>query len=92
MSDRYAVVTLDEIALGQMGAHWHPVRRTLDIQAFLPAMTIQLRIEVLLHRQADAEIGDQRPALGNVQRARHDFRLENGNPANSQSLGARRKP
>ena len=34
MSDRYAVVTLDEIALGQMGAHWHPVRRTLDIQAF----------------------------------------------------------
>lgn len=34
MSDRYAVVTLDEIALGQMGAHWHPVRRTLDIQSF----------------------------------------------------------
>ena len=34
MSDRYAVVTLDEIALGQMGAQWHPVRRTLGIQAF----------------------------------------------------------
>ena len=34
MSDRYAVVTLDEMALGQVGAHWHPVRRTLGIQAF----------------------------------------------------------
>ena len=35
MSDRYAVVTLDEMALGpQTGAHWHPVRRTLGIQAF----------------------------------------------------------
>ena len=34
MSDRYAVVTFDELALGQMGARWHPVRRTLGIQAF----------------------------------------------------------
>jgi quercetin dioxygenase-like cupin family protein len=34
MSDRYAVVTLDELALGQTGAHWHPVRRTLGVRAF----------------------------------------------------------
>jgi quercetin dioxygenase-like cupin family protein len=36
MCVRYAVVTLDEMALGQAGpgALWHPVRRTLGIQAF----------------------------------------------------------
>ena len=34
MSDRFSVISLDEIALGQTGVQWHPVRRTLGVEAF----------------------------------------------------------
>src|ERR1700734_1895765 len=69
-----------------------PENHPFDIQPLLPAMTIEFGIEMLFHRPADAEIGDQRPALWHVERPMNHFRLEDRDPANPQPLGARREP
>ncbi len=48
-----------------------------EVLPLFPARAVKLRVEVLLHRPADAKIGDQRPPAGNLQCALYLFRIEN---------------
>src|SRR3984957_8177796 len=69
-----------------------PENHPFDIQPLLPAMTIEFGIEMLLHRPADAEIGDQRPGWRHVERPMNDLGFQDRDPAKPQPLGARRQP
>src|SRR5690606_24504120 len=51
----------------------------------LPSGALQLGIEMLLHGPAEAEVRDQRPSLGHVQRPGHDLGLENRYPADTDA-------
>ena len=55
-------------------------------------MAFEFGIEVLLHRPANAEIGNERPRLGHLEYPAQSLRLEDRNPAKPQSLGTSRKP
>ena len=52
-------------------------------------MTFEFGIQMLLCRSADTEVSDQGPSLWYIEHSTNDLRLEDGNPANSESLGAR---
>src|SRR5579872_2101319 len=62
------------------------------ILPLLPAIPLKFRIEMLLRGIADTEISNQGPCLRDVKYSAYDFRLENGNPTNAQSLGTRGEP
>ena len=53
----------------------------------LPAITIKLRIKMLLCGPANTEISDEGPCLWYVEYSTYDFRLEDRNPAKPKSLG-----
>src|ERR1700722_10087486 len=69
-----------------------PENHPADIEPWLPAVTVELGIEMLFHRPADAEISHQRPGRRHIEGAVNDLRLENGDPAQPQTFGACRKP
>src|ERR1700734_3003115 len=69
-----------------------PENHPFDIQPLLPAMTIEFGIEMLFHRPADAEIGDQRPALWQAEPPMNGFRLEDQDPPTPHPPGAGREP
>lgn len=78
MSDRYAVVTLDEMALGpQTGAHWHPVRRTLGIQAFgINAWTATEDGQQVIGEHAEADGGAEHEEVYVVVSGHASFTLD----------------
>jgi hypothetical protein len=47
---------------------------------------------VLLLGITDAEIGDQKPVVGHLEHSRDIPRLKDRDPADSQTVGARRQP
>src|SRR5262245_8834701 len=53
------------------------------VVARFPVMALELGVEMLLRRPAQIQIGDQLPALGNVERARHLLGFEDGDPAHA---------
>src|SRR6266550_5348822 len=69
-----------------------PEYHAFDVQPRLPAMAVELWVQMLLLRPADTEIGDQRPAIGYLQYPMHGCWLQDRNPAQPQSLRARREP
>src|SRR4051812_44662105 len=58
----------------------------------LPAAARELRRRGVLGRSAEAEIGDQTPALRRIERAADDLGLEDRNPAETDALGAGCQP
>src|SRR3954467_15818178 len=64
----------------------------LRAAALLPAGALERRDGILLARIADAEIADEPPFGGDIERLRDTGRIENRDPPHAEPFGARRQP
>ena len=101
MSDRYAVVTLDELVPyeTERQARWHAIRRTLDIQAFgMNAWTATEDGQQVIGEHAEADGNEQHEEVYVVVSGHATFTLDGetfdapSGTARSASAGRRSSP